>query len=63
MRRKERAKTMKLITDDNILFLEGESKEHIMLQLILFFECNEWEIDFKNKTFRIFNKSGVVLDE
>lgn len=54
---------MKLITDDNILFLEGESKEHIMLQLILFFECNEWEIDFKNKTFRIFNKSGVVLDE
>ncbi len=54
---------MKLITDDNVLVLEAESKEHLLLQMLIFFECNDWKIDFENNTFKLLDKTGRIAYE
>ena len=51
---------MRLITNNGDTFLEGETKEHILLQLLVFFDCQEMDIDFKEGTFKVLDIEGVI---
>lgn len=51
---------MRLITNNGDIFLEGETKEHILLQLLVFFECQEIDINFEESTFRVLDIEGVI---
>ena len=44
---------IKLIDNKGNVVLEGENRKHIMLQILIFFECNNYELDFENNTFKL----------
>ena len=51
---------MKLITNNGDIFLEGETKEHILLQLLVFFDCQQIDINFEEGTFQVLDIEGVI---
>lgn len=51
---------MKLLTNNGDLFLEGETKEHILLQLLVFFDCQQMNINFDEGTFRVMGIEGTI---
>lgn len=52
---------MKLVLPDGKVILEGESKEHIILQCLLYFECVDFKLDFENDTWKILNNGGAII--
>lgn len=52
--------TMKLKTNNGDIFLEGETKEHVLLQLLVFFDCQEMDINFEEGTFKVLDIEGVI---
>lgn len=53
---------MKLIFPDGKVMLEGENREHVILQCLLYFECADFKLDFKNGTWKILNNGGVIVE-
>ena len=51
---------MRLVTKNGDTFLEGETKEHILLQLLVFFDCQEMDIDFEEGSFKVLDIEGVI---
>lgn len=51
---------MKLKTNKGDVFLEGETKEHVLLQLLVFFDCQEMDINFEEGTFKVLDIEGVI---
>lgn len=51
---------IRLIDNKGNVVFEGESRKHIMLQILIFFDCNNYEVDFENNTFKISDIEGVV---
>lgn len=41
---------MKLINKKGATVLEADSKQHLIAELLIFFECNDFEVDFTNNT-------------
>lgn len=41
---------MKLINKKGATVLEADSKQHLIAELLVFFECNDFEVDFVNNT-------------
>lgn len=41
---------MKLINKKGVTVLEADSKQHLIAELLVFFECNDFEVDFVNNT-------------
>lgn len=52
---------MKMIANNEII-VTADNKTHAILQFLLFFECNRWQIDFNEKTFSIEDVTGVIDD-
>jgi hypothetical protein len=53
---------MKLVLPDGQVMIEGESREHIILQCLVYFECVDFKIDFENGTWKILNNGGEVVE-
>lgn len=53
---------MKLVTNKNVTVLTADNKEHLMLQMLIFFECNEYMLDFTNNRFTLLESEGVIID-
>lgn len=41
---------MKLINKKGATVLEADNKHHLIAELLVFFECNDFEVDFVNNT-------------
>lgn len=41
---------MKIINKKGATVLEADSKQHLIAELLVFFECNDFEVDFVNNT-------------
>lgn len=41
---------MKLINKKGVTVLEADNKQHLIAELLVFFECNDFEVDFVNNT-------------
>lgn len=41
---------MKLINNKGVTVLEADNKQHLIAELLVFFECNDFEVDFVNNT-------------
>lgn len=41
---------MKLINKKGVAVLEADNKQHLIAELLVFFECNDFEVDFVNNT-------------
>lgn len=41
---------MKIINKKGAIVLEADSKQHLIAELLVFFECNDFEVDFVNNT-------------
>lgn len=41
---------MKLINKKGVTVLEADNKQHLIAELLVFFECNDFEVDFTNNT-------------
>lgn len=41
---------MKLINKKGATVLEADNKQHLIAELLVFFECNDFEVDFVNNT-------------
>ena len=41
---------MKLINKKGVAVLEADNKQHLIAELLVFFECNDFEVDFINNT-------------
>lgn len=41
---------MKLINKKGVTVLEADNKQHLIAELLVFFECNDFEVDFINNT-------------
>lgn len=52
---------MKMIANNETI-VTADNKTHAILQFLLFFECNRWQIDFNEKTFSIEDVTGVIDD-
>ena len=52
---------MKMIANNEII-VTADNKTHAILQFLLFFECNSWNIDFNAKIFSIEDVQGVIYD-
>lgn len=52
---------MKMIANNETIVI-ADNKTHAILQFLLFFECNSWNIDFTDKKFSIENVQGVIDD-
>lgn len=52
---------MKMIANNETI-VTADNKTHAILQFLLFFECNSWQIDFRGKSFVIENVQGVIDD-
>lgn len=50
---------MRMIANNETI-VTADNKTHAILQFLLFFECNSWQIDFKAKTFSIEDVPGVI---
>ena len=51
---------IRLVDNNGNIVLEGESRKHIMLQILIFFECNNYELDFENNTFKLSDIEGAI---
>ncbi len=52
---------MKMIANKETI-VTADNRTHAILQFLLFFECNSWQIDFNAKTFIIEDVQGVIDD-
>ena len=50
---------MKLVTNKNVTVLTADNKEHLLLQMLIFFECL---LDFTNNRFTLLGAEGVIID-
>lgn len=41
---------MKLINKNGATVLSADNKQHLIAELLVFFECNDFEVDFVNNT-------------
>lgn len=41
---------MKIINKKGATVLEADNKQHLIAELLVFFECNDFEVDFVNNT-------------
>lgn len=53
---------MKLVTNKDVTVLTGDTKEHLLLQMLIFFECNEYMLDFTNNKFSLLGAEGDIID-
>lgn len=54
---------MKLINRKGVTVLEADSKQHLIAELLVFFECNDFTVDFGTGNGSIAGVECEVIDD
>lgn len=54
---------MKLINKKGVTVLEADSKQHLIAELLVFFECNDFTVDFDTGNANIAGVECEVIDD
>lgn len=54
---------MKLINRKGVTVLEADSKQHLIAELLVFFECNDFTVDFDTGNGSIAGVECEVIDD
>lgn len=54
---------MKLINKKGVTVLEADNKQHLIAELLVFFECNDFTVDFDTGNANIAGVECEVIDD